>query len=153
MSSLLKNCYMCFIRRASLCVLRLITPNPPSVLEVHTMGQVAVAGFLDWRSEPLHKQCLLYLSICSITVCWSLNVQRVKVGRAGNTEFVSWSLPAWFKKEEAIIFFHIYWLVERSLPLLASAIPGAVPGMWRGDFFFLMFLQLYTCIWLLYIYI
>jgi hypothetical protein len=52
---------------ASLCACKSRTPSPPCLLGVHTIGHAALEGILELISDPLHRQCLLYLSNCSIT--------------------------------------------------------------------------------------
>uniref|UniRef100_A0A0A8YR47 Uncharacterized protein n=1 Tax=Arundo donax TaxID=35708 RepID=A0A0A8YR47_ARUDO len=57
--------------RASLCTFSFITPKPPSLFGRYTIFQAAKGGFVEFTSDPLHKQCFLYLSICLITVLGS----------------------------------------------------------------------------------
>jgi hypothetical protein len=66
------------------------------------MGQAAFGGFLLLESEPLHKQCFLYLSICLMIVFGSKKVLIAKVGKALKIALVSSNLPAWLKKEEIL---------------------------------------------------
>jgi hypothetical protein len=43
-------------------------PKPPSSFDVQTKGQAAFATFFSFDVAPLHKQYLLYLSICFRTI-------------------------------------------------------------------------------------
>jgi len=70
---------------------------------MQTIGHAAFEGFLLFISEPLHKQCFLYLSICLMMVFGKLKVHMAKVGRAEKTAFVNSNLPAWLKKEEMLM--------------------------------------------------
>jgi hypothetical protein len=78
----------------------LITPSPPSSLGKQTIGQAALGGFFLLRSDPLHKQCFLYLSICLTIVLGKRRLHMAKVGKAVRIAFVSSNLPASLKKEE-----------------------------------------------------
>jgi hypothetical protein len=64
------------------------------------MGHAAFGGFLLLRSEPLQRQCFLYLSICLITVFGNKKVHIVKVGKAVRTTLVNCNLPALVRKDE-----------------------------------------------------
>lgn len=81
---------------------RSCTPRPPFFLELQTSFQAAFGGFFEFSTEPLHKQCFLYLSICLITVLGKRYVHIVKVGNALITAFVICNLPASLKKEEML---------------------------------------------------
>ena len=100
--ALLKNLRRCFNRRDSFWVFKSRTPKPPSSFGLVTIGQAALALIMLFSSDPLHKQCFLDLSTCSLTVKWRWKVLIKKVGREVKTKLVIWSLPAWERKREVL---------------------------------------------------
>jgi len=86
--ALLKNLRRCFNRRDSFWVFKSRTPKPPSSFGLVTIGQAALALIMLFSSDPLHKQCFLDLSTCSLTVKWRWKVLIKKVGREVKTKLV-----------------------------------------------------------------
>ena len=90
-------------------------PKPPSILGLQNF-QATLGGVFALISDPLQRQCFLYLSICVITVLGRAKVHIKKVGRMEKTAFVIWSLPAWFRKEERLVnlFSHLLIIGRKS---------------------------------------
>jgi len=100
MEALLKNLWRCLRRRLSFWVERFKIPRPPSSLGKQHIVQAALGGFLQLISDPLQRQCFLYLSICVTIVLESRKLHIEKVGNADKTALVSCNLPASLRKEE-----------------------------------------------------
>ena len=100
MSLLFRNLSRFFINSASFCFWRSKTSKPPSSFGLQTNSQAALEVFLEFKSDPLPRQCFLNLSICLSTPLGKARAQRWKVGRTMRTAFVNSSLD-WDKKEEA----------------------------------------------------
>jgi hypothetical protein len=82
-------------------ILSLKIYNAKSSILLWSCGlQAAKGGFLSFKSEPLQKQCFLYLPIIFIIVSWSLMILMKKVDKAANTELTISNLPTWFRKFE-----------------------------------------------------
>ena len=88
MFSLLKNLWKFFSSKASFWVDRFKTPNPPCSLVVQITGQAAFETFFAFAFAPLHKQCHLYLSICSITGSCIKKVHKWNVGTLVKIELI-----------------------------------------------------------------
>ena len=110
MSLLFRNLSRFFISSASFCFGRSKTSKPPSSFGLQTNSQAALEVFLEFKSDPLPRQCFLNLSICLSTPLGKARAQRWKVGRAVRTAFVNSSFPAWDKKEEvqASLLSHLF---------------------------------------------
>jgi len=57
-------------------VARLRTPSPPSFLGKQTIDQADFGGCLAVKSDPLQRQCFLYLSSCLSTPFGSFKEQH-----------------------------------------------------------------------------
>jgi len=113
-------------------VLRSRTSKPPSILDLQTPDHATFGLYLAFISTPLQRQCVLNLSIWSITMecrrkkldngksirlhslkreIWpnyyklttTMKMLLQKVGKAKKTEFVNFSLLAWLRKDDVYV--------------------------------------------------
>lgn len=90
-------------------------------------------GFFLVRSCPLHKQCLLYLSICAMTPFGSMNVLIWKVGSVEKTELTNWSFPPYESMlEKQVSLLSILLIIGINSSIFGFAVPSGSPRYVNG---------------------